>query len=132
MGWFWRRKKADAELLQGFLNLEQARVARAADLEARRAELELKRIELELDHLDARTKADIETAQAKQELRQKRTEWSRKARERVAQQRAQMQPTLFGYQANGNCPVCLNPSSPTLTPEVIMWHHAGHPSSLVQ
>lgn len=121
MGWFKRSQMpinslptADMLLLERFLQLEQTRLEKRADLDSKREEIELRKMELELQHLEARTKAQIELDAAKQELREKRREFGKRGMQKLRAIRRGGQP--------GTCPLCDDPNRRDVTIPMIEAH----------
>jgi hypothetical protein len=114
---FGRRRKADLNLLGKLLEVEAQRAVRASELEVRK-------LEIEMAHLEGRNKATIELESARQELRQKRAEWARKARERAAARGIRGGYPIPAEQ--GDCKVCRGITM-GLSPEDIFTHreHMG-------
>jgi len=112
----------DQLLLTSFLDLERSRLERRGELEAKRDELEVRKLELELNHLETRTRMDIETAKAREDLRNVKRE---NAKNFMRKKRADVRANGNGG-ANG-CPLCAdeNYRGPQLTVELIRAHR-GH------
>jgi hypothetical protein len=130
---FWnRRRRADQEQLRSYQEQEQKRREMENALELKRLELKQRTVELEFENLERRTKAEIERETAAAELKEKKRGWARKAREKVQEQRTNLNGAGQIALRHGNCRVCLDPSRADLTAQEIQWHWAGHPASWLQ
>lgn len=136
MGW-WRnlfraRSRADDDLFAALLKFQSDRLQADTEVAKLDRELTLRTKHLELENLERISEERRKDAVAKAELRDKRREWARQAREKVGKSKqAPGEGRSFRSGVQG-CVVCADSTSPRLTAEEITWHNAGHPGAMTQ
>lgn len=124
MAWWSRKREGERQLLSALIEAETRRAEAHSKIETQRLQNEQHRMELEYEHLEAASEQRRKDAEAREELRQKRREWSATAREKAKQNKQARLPGVQSSAQPETCPVCRNAGDPRLTANEIKAHYA--------
>lgn len=130
MGWLFNRiRRADVQLMDSVMTAETKRREQDALVQVEKSKLELRKIELEFANLEAVHEQKRKDRAEAEDLRQKRKQWAATTRQNMKQKAQNSNQPGRPAGTTSGCPACNNPSDPSLSADVILWHHNGHPGA---